>query len=141
MHLGDARLACKRGELPLRPAAPEHEQPAEPLVQIGQALEHELRPRSRRMAPLEQPVVEAEHRHDALAPFEGSAQCRMVVHAQVARQPDECGRSRSHWLRAARTAPAAPRAPAAATVPGFDFEGSFPPSAISVAVASIHSAA
>jgi acyl dehydratase len=43
------------------------------------------------VATPEEPVVEAENRHDALAPLERRAQGRVVVHAQVARQPDECG--------------------------------------------------
>ncbi len=44
---------------------------------------------------MQQPVVEHEHGHDALAGVERGAQRRVVVDAQVAPEPDEGGRSPS----------------------------------------------
>jgi hypothetical protein len=90
VQLGRPDLARQRGQLALRRAVAQH-QPAEPPVQIRQALEHELRARTRGVAAAEQPVVEAEHRHDPLAAIERRAQRRVIVHAQVAREPQQRG--------------------------------------------------
>ena len=69
--------------------ATHHEQPAAPLVEVGEAFEEELRARTGRVTAAQQPVVEAEHRHHAVAGVERRAQRRMVVQAQVARQPQQ----------------------------------------------------
>jgi hypothetical protein len=81
------------------------------------------------MAPPKQPLVEAEDGQGTVAAFERGAQRRMVMRPQVAREPDERRHLRvkpraAKSSRTARAAAMAPKAPAAATVPGFDLEGS-----------------
>src|SRR4051794_28356751 len=60
-------------------------------VEVVEAVEQELRARTRRVAAAEQAVVEAEHGHDALVGVERRAQRRVVVDAQVAPEPDDRG--------------------------------------------------
>ncbi len=76
---------------------------AQRRVEVAQGLEHELRARARRVAPVEQAVVEAEDRHDPLVLLERRPQRRLVVDAQVAPEPDD----RRH-----RAPPCAAHAPA-----------------------------
>ncbi len=90
------------GQLALGRPTADHEQAAEPLVQVAEALEHELRARPRGVPAPEEAIVEAEHRHDALGAVERGAERGMVVHAQVAREPDEGGHlteyARKRWV-------------------------------------------
>jgi hypothetical protein len=82
------------GKLVLGRSVPEHEAAAalaQRGVEVAQRLEHELRARTRRMAPMQQPVVEAEDGDDAIVLLERPAQRRMIVHAEIAREPDERG--------------------------------------------------
>jgi hypothetical protein len=83
------RAACQARQLPLGRAVPEDERAVEPRVEVRQAVEHELGARPGRVAAAQQPIVEAEHRHHPLAAVERGPQGGMVVHAQVAREPDE----------------------------------------------------
>ena len=92
----------ERDELAFRLAAGEHEVPAallQRLAQLLQALEHELRARAGGVPAVQQRVVEHEHRHHALARVERGAQRRVVVHAQVAPEPDEGGRGHRPSVR------------------------------------------
>jgi hypothetical protein len=86
------RLARERGQLALgRP--PAQQQPAAALaqlaVELGEALEQELRARPRCVAAVQQGLVEAEDRHHALALLQRRRQRRVIVHAQVAPKPDD----------------------------------------------------
>ena len=93
MHGAGAHLLGKRRELAFGWAVA-HDQPAAPLaqarVQVAQALQQELRPRAGCVAPVQQPVVEAEHRHHAIVGVERGPQSRLFVEAQVAPEPDDC---------------------------------------------------
>ena len=92
VDLVGADLRGQRRQLALgRPAA--HHQPRAALaqrgVEVGEALEQELRARAGGVAAVQQAVVEAEHRHDPLVAVERGAQGGMVAQAQVAAEPDE----------------------------------------------------
>jgi hypothetical protein len=91
VQLDRADLARQRGQLTLGRPAPQHEDPAEPLVEVRQAFEHEPRARTGRVAAAQEPLVEAEHGNDALAAIQCGAQRGVVVHAQVAREPEQRG--------------------------------------------------
>ena len=64
---------------------------AQRAVEVTQGVEQELRPRPARVPSVQQAVIEAEDRHDAVVRVQGRAQRRVVAHAQVAREPDEGG--------------------------------------------------
>jgi hypothetical protein len=90
-----AALARQRGQLLLRPALADHEVGAalaQRLAQLRQAAVQEPRAVGGREAPAQQPPVEHEHGHDAVALAVRGCQRRVVVHAQIAPEPDE-GRS------------------------------------------------
>jgi hypothetical protein len=94
VDLGGADLARHFDQLALRPAVTHHQAAAallERAVEVRQALEQELRPRARGVAAVQEAVVEAEDRHDPLVALQRHAQCRVVVHAQVAAVPEERG--------------------------------------------------
>jgi hypothetical protein len=95
-------LARHLRQLALGRAPHDHEVPAALLqggAQLAQRLEHELRPAARGVAPVQQRVVEHEHRDDALAGVERRPQRRVVVHAQVAPEPDKRGRAHRSEVR------------------------------------------
>jgi Lon protease-like protein len=85
-----AELTRETGQLTLRRSVAEGD-PAEPFVELLEAFEHEARPRGRRVTAIQQPRVEAKHRHDAVVLVERCAQRRVVVRAQVPRQPHQGG--------------------------------------------------
>jgi hypothetical protein len=62
---------------------------AQLTAEIGQALEQKLGPRAGRMAPVQQAVVEAEDRDDALVALKRGAQRRVIADPQVASKPDD----------------------------------------------------
>ena len=64
--------------------------PAQRGVEVGQALEQELRARARCMAAVEQPVVETEHRNEMVGAGAGRVERRVVVDPQVAAEPQNC---------------------------------------------------
>ena len=95
VHGLGAALARQRGQLLLRPALADDEVGAalaQRLAQLREAAVQEPRAVGGREAPAEQPRVEHEHRHDAVALAVRGGQRRVVVDAQVAPEPDE-GRS------------------------------------------------
>jgi hypothetical protein len=83
-----AELAGQGRQLALGGSVAVHD-PAEPLVELVEALEHEARARGGRVSPVQQPRVEAEHGHDPLVRVERRAQRRVVVRAQVSGEPYE----------------------------------------------------
>ena len=89
-----ARLAGQGRELALGRAAA-HDQVAPPLAQrlpqLAQRLEQEPRPGVGREAPAEQPIVEHEGRDHPLGAAGRGRQGGVVVHAQVAAEPDDRG--------------------------------------------------
>ena len=90
-----AVFAGQLDQLTLGLASRDHEVPAallERAAQVLQALEHELRARPGRVPAVQERVVEHEHRHHALVGVQRRAQRRVVVHAQVAPEPDDRGR-------------------------------------------------
>lgn len=91
VRLAGLGLPGERGQLAFGLSAADDEEAAEALVEVREALEHELGPRAGGVAPGEEAVVEAEHGHDAVGTVEGGAQSGMVVDAKVAREPDEGG--------------------------------------------------
>jgi hypothetical protein len=63
-HSDGSELTHQLREDPLRFPMPEHQAsatPAERFLEIGEALEEKLGPRPRRVAPMQEPIVEAEH--------------------------------------------------------------------------------
>src|SRR5581483_95181 len=115
---------------PLRPPM-EHDEPAgasaQRLVEIGQALEQELRPRPGGVAAAEQLRVETEDGHDRPAFVLGRLKGWMVVEAEIAPEPEErchlgaamlaaasTGSSSSHRAPTASARPASVPAPASA---------------------------
>jgi hypothetical protein len=92
VDLSGASFTGQRREFPLRRAVPD-DQPCSALrklaVQVGQALQQERRARPGRVAPMQQPVVQAEHRYHQLVRGQRRAECRMVVHAEVPAEPDK----------------------------------------------------
>ena len=60
-------------------------------VERGEAVEQVLRAVGRPEAALHEPRVEDEERHDVLVLAQRGGQRRMVVHAQVATEPDDGG--------------------------------------------------
>ena len=95
VHGLGAALARQRGQLLLRPALADHEVGAalaQRLAQLREAAVQEPRAVGGREAPAQQPRVEHEHRHDAVALAVRGGQRRVVVDAQIAPEPDE-GRS------------------------------------------------
>ena len=95
VHGLGAALARQRRQLLLRPALADDEVGAalaQRLAQLREAAVQEPRAVGGREAPAEQPRVEHEHRHDAVALAVRGGQRRVVVDAQVAPEPDE-GRS------------------------------------------------
>ena len=97
VDLAGAGFAGQRGEFPLRRPVPD-DQPRAALrklaVQVGQALQQERGAGSGRVAPVQQPVVQAEHRHDLLVCGQSRAERRMVVHAEVPAEPDKSNHGR-----------------------------------------------
>jgi hypothetical protein len=89
-----ANLGGQRRQLLLRPPFAHHEVGAalpQRGAQLGQAAVQEPGAVAGGEASLEQPRVEHEHRHDALARAVGGGQAGVVVDAQVAAEPDEGG--------------------------------------------------
>ncbi len=60
-------------------------------VEVGEALEQELRTRPRGVATVQKAVVEAEHRHYSVVVVQGRPKRGVVVQAQVAAKPDQGG--------------------------------------------------
>ena len=71
-------------------------------VELTQAVEQELGPRSRAVAAVEEPVVEAEHANDALMPLERRPQRRMIRDSEVPPKPDEARLHSRHGARPTR---------------------------------------
>ena len=93
-HVNRARadLPGEVGQLALGSPAADHEArpaPAELAVEVGEALEQELGARPGRVAPVQEPVVEAERRDDAVGLVERGPQRRVVADAKVAPQPHD----------------------------------------------------
>ena len=65
-------------------------------VQVCQAVEQELRARARRVAPVQKPVVEAEHGHDPLVGVERGAKSRVIAQPKIAAKPDQAGLRGGH---------------------------------------------
>ncbi len=94
VHLGGVHLLDEARQLALGAAVPDHEGAAalaQGRVEVSEALEQELRARPGGVAAVEQAVVEAEERDDRFVGFERRPQRRVVVHAQVATEPDDRG--------------------------------------------------
>ena len=104
MQLARSRLAGDRGQLAFGWAVAHDEQATEPLVEVREALEQELGARAGGVAAAQQPVVEAEHRHDVAPGVERRAQRGLVVHAQVAREPQQRGHATGRVPRPAAIA-------------------------------------
>jgi hypothetical protein len=85
------RLARQRRQLALRRSVSD-DQPVAALgergVERSQALEHELRPRPGGVPAVQQPVVEAEDRHEPVGARTGRLERRQIVHPQVAAVPE-----------------------------------------------------
>ena len=91
---GGADFTGKLGELLLGPALADDELAAalaQRLAQLGEAAVEEPRAVGGREAPFEQARVEHEDGHHAIALAVGGGQGRVVVHAEVAPEPDEGG--------------------------------------------------
>ena len=89
-----ADLARQRRQLLLRPPLAHDEVGAalaQRRAQLGQAAVQEPGAVAGREAAVQQPRVEHEHRHDAVALAVGGGQAGVVVDAQVAAEPDEGG--------------------------------------------------
>ena len=71
-------------------------------IEIVQALEHELRTRAGRVAAVEQPVVETEHRHERVGSGARGLERGMVVHPEVAAEPEQRGHPSSRATAARR---------------------------------------
>ncbi len=87
-----AGLLGQRGQLARRVARAHDEvraAPAQRRPQFFEAAEQEAAARPGLEAAVEQGVVEHEHRHDVLGSAGGGGQRRMVVHAQIAPEPDD----------------------------------------------------
>lgn len=87
-----ADLLGEHGQLPLGRAVADDEPRAalsQLSIQVCQALEQELRARTRGVATVQQPVVEAEDGYYALVGIERCAKRGMVTKPQVAAKPDE----------------------------------------------------
>ena len=85
-------LLCERCELALRRPVANDEAAAAPAqrpVEVGQAFEQELRPRTGRVAAVEQAVIEAEDGHDVVVGIQRRPQRRVLVQSQVAPEPDD----------------------------------------------------
>ena len=94
VHRGGVGLTGERRDLVLGRAAPDDQPavaPAQRRVEVGEALEQELRTRARCMAAVEQAVVEAEHRHEMVGTGAGRVERRLVVDPQVAPEPEQRG--------------------------------------------------
>ena len=79
---GRACLVDERGQLTLWRSVPDDEPAAtfgEARVELAQALEHELGPRPGGVTAVQQPVVEAEGRHEAIGAAAGCRERRVVV--------------------------------------------------------------
>ena len=89
-----AGLARELDQLALGRAAADHEPGpavAQLAVEIGEALEQELRPRPGGVPAVQQAVVEAEDRDDPIVVVERRPQGRVVANPQVAPEPDDRG--------------------------------------------------
>jgi len=86
VHGACAKLVRELGQHALRRPVAKGDAP-EPLVQLGQALEHEAGARRGGVAAVQQPVVEAEHRHDLVMRGKRRAQRGMIVDPEVTREP------------------------------------------------------
>ncbi len=91
MKLRRPHRAGQRGQLTLGRPAPDHQGTVQPLAQIGEALEHELGPGAGGVTAVEQAVVEAEDGHHPPGRVERRSQRRVIVHAQIACEPNEGG--------------------------------------------------
>jgi hypothetical protein len=87
-----AELTAELGEHALGRARPKRDAP-QSLVELREALEHEPRSRAGSVPAPQQPIVEAEDRHDLVARVERRAQSGVVVRPQVASEPDEADHS------------------------------------------------
>ena len=106
VHGLGAALARQRGQLLLRQALADDEVGAalaQRLAQLGEATVQEPRAVGGRETPAQQPLVEHEHRHDAVALAVRGGQRRMVVHAQIAPEPDESRSTHSMGTHDRRT--------------------------------------
>lgn len=97
-------LADELGQQLLGLAVPHGQRRAELAqagVEVGQALQQELRARRRGVAPVQQPVVEEEDwDHPALRGR--GVQGRVIVHPQVASEPDDVGGGHAETLSGSR---------------------------------------
>ena len=97
---GRPHLARERRQFPLGPPA-SHDQSAAALaqrrVEVGEALEQELRPRTGGVATVQKAVVEAEHRNERVGAGAGRLERRVVVDPQVPAEPEN-GAHR-WWIR------------------------------------------
>ena len=92
MDLGRAHLHGKPEQLHFRRAVPQAQTAAaflERAIQVREALEHELRPRTGCVPPVQEPVIEAEDGDDLVVTIHRRAQSRMVMDPQVPPEPDE----------------------------------------------------
>ena len=92
VDLGGPGPGGQRGQFPLGRAVPD-DQPGAALrelpVQVGQALQQERGARPGGVPPVQQAVVQAEHRHDLLVAGQRRAERRVIVHAEVPAEPDK----------------------------------------------------
>ena len=93
VDLAGVDLAGEVHQFPLRRPAAYDQVAVQALAQLGQALEHELRAWAGGVSAGQQTIVEAEDTHHALAAIERRAKRRMVVQAQIAREPDDARHS------------------------------------------------
>ena len=95
IHLGRAYGLSQLDQRLLRSVPADHEPTAalpQAGVEIVQALDQEPGTRAGSMSAGEQPVVEAEHRNDALVRTQRRVQCGMIGKTQITTKPHE----RSH---------------------------------------------
>jgi hypothetical protein len=93
----------ERRQLPLRCAATHDEAAAtlaQGVVELAQAVEQEHGARLRGEAASQQYGIEHEQRYDALVYGERRDERRVIVHAQIAPQPNDCGGRHRRRLRA-----------------------------------------
>jgi hypothetical protein len=91
---GRSGLARERGQLALGRAVADDEAGvalAQRGVEIGEAVEQELRSRSGGVAAVDQPAVEDEDRHQPVGALARGVQGWMVVEAEVAPEPEDRG--------------------------------------------------
>ena len=93
---------ARLGDLALGLAVADH-QPGAPVaklrVELRQALQEKLGARPGLVAAVEQAVVEAEDRNDALMAVEGRAQRGMVADPKIATKPNDAGPASGHGMK------------------------------------------